>query len=376
MTVDRKKVMRIQRSGCLLLVAALVAVPTVGSAQAADSSARVTLGAFMDTYYAYDFNRPRTLDRAYTTQAARHNEFNVNLAFVDATLAAPRLRGRVALQVGTAVQANYAAEPHVGTLSGPEVSRFIQEAYAGYQLHPDVWVDAGIFFSPFGSESWISRDNWTYTRSLVADNSPFYEAGVRATWQATPKLSAQLHVINGWQNVSETNSDKALGIRLDYAPSRWLSVAYDGFLGNEAPDSTPARMRQWHEGFIEAHLGRRVGVRATLDVGHERRPEGATDASWHGEAVLTRVALSERVAVTGRLERYADPEQVIVSTGSATGFRANGWSATVDVSPAPRLMWRAETRWLGADSQLFPSRVPSVLKRNDLVLLTSVTLRL
>ena len=44
------------------------------------------IGGFVDTYYAFDFNRPSNFDRAYTTQPARHDEFNVNLAFLEAVL--------------------------------------------------------------------------------------------------------------------------------------------------------------------------------------------------------------------------------------------------------------------------------------------------
>jgi hypothetical protein len=157
-----------------LLVLICLALPASLHAQGTptDTATKITFGGFVDGYYAYDFNRPATLDRAYTTQAARHDEFNVNLAYVDATLSGPRLRGRFAAQFGTSVQANYATEPRLGTLSGPDVSRFIQEAFVGYQLAPTLWIDGGVFFSPFGSESWISRDNWTYTRSLIAENSP------------------------------------------------------------------------------------------------------------------------------------------------------------------------------------------------------------
>src|SRR5512146_1349875 len=108
--------------GTLLLVPAAVlaqpgvdstkrAAETVAKAAAAspDTSVSVAVSGFVDGYYAYDFNHPRTLDRPYTTQAARHDEFNINLAFVAATLDGPRLRGRFAAQFGTSVQANYAA---------------------------------------------------------------------------------------------------------------------------------------------------------------------------------------------------------------------------------------------------------------------------
>jgi len=40
-----------------------------------------------------------------------------------------------------------------------------------------------------------------YTRSLVADYTPYYLSGAKLTWQATPKLTSQLHLVNGWQNI-------------------------------------------------------------------------------------------------------------------------------------------------------------------------------
>ena len=110
---------------------ALLASPAAALAQGAptDTSLHVTFGGFVDTYYAYDFGTPPTLDRSFaggatfTTQPARHNEFNVNLAYVEALVSAPRIRGRLALQAGTSVQSNYGAEPAVGVISGPSLSR-------------------------------------------------------------------------------------------------------------------------------------------------------------------------------------------------------------------------------------------------------------
>ena len=153
-----------------------------------------TFGAFVDTYYAWDFDRPGSFDRAYTTQPVRHAEANVNLAYVETKFAGPRYRGRLALQWGTSVQANYAGEPKIGSISGPGVSQFIQEATAGYQVDSTLWIDAGIFLSHLGYEGWISRDNLAYSRSFVADFSPYYETGVKATWAASRKLTATFAV--------------------------------------------------------------------------------------------------------------------------------------------------------------------------------------
>lgn len=361
-----------------LALGALLLVPAAVSAQAnADTSITVAVSGFVDGYYAYDFNHPRTLDRPFTTQAARHDEFNINLAFVAATLSGPRLRGRFAAQFGTSVQANYAAEPRVGTLSGPDVSRFIQEATVGYQIVPTLWIDGGVFFSPFGSENWISRDNWTYTRSFIADNSPYYESGVKATWQATPTVSAQLHLINGWQNVSETNSDKSLGARIDYTPRADVDFAYDAYIGNDQPDSVASQLRFWQEGIVQVKPMTSLQLRATFDYGQQRRPASVGGTGyWSGWALLGRYQLSAMAALGGRVERYSDPEQIIVTTGLPYGLRVSGQSVNIDIAPAPRLLWRTELRALRAPDPIFTHGGGTVTSdsRRDTFIVTSVAL--
>jgi hypothetical protein len=347
------------------------------TARPADTAVSVAFSGFVDGYYAYDFNHPRTLDRPFTTQAARHDEFNINLAFIAATLSGSRLRGRFAAQFGTSVQANYAAEPRIGSLSGPEVSRFIQEATAGYQVASTLWIDGGVFFSPFGSENWISRDNWTYTRSFIADNSPYYESGVKATWQATPTVSAQLHLINGWQNVSETNSDKSLGARIDYTPRADVDFAYDAYVGNDQPDSVPSQLRLWQEGIVQVKPTATLQLRGTFDYGLQHRaPSVGGTGYWNGWAVIARYQLAPTVAAAGRVERYSDPEQIIVTTGLPFGLRVSGESINLDVSPAPRLLWRTEFRVLQAPDPIFTEGEAILASglRHDTFIVTSVAL--
>jgi len=241
-----------------------------------------------------------------------------------------------------------------------------------------VWIDAGVFFSPFGSESWISRDNWTYTRSLIADNSPYYESGVRLTWQALRVLEAQVHVINGWQNISETNSDKSLGVRLDYTPRDGVDIAYDGYFGDEAPDSAPSQPRAWQELIVQLKPLPQVGLRATYDYGWQRRVGAPGSAVWRGWAGIARWQATPAVALATRVEGYSDPEQVIVATNLPFGLRATGASLNVDMAPAPRLLWRTELRALGAHDPIFTHGGGTVTRasRHDVLLVTSAALTL
>jgi hypothetical protein len=336
----------------------LLTAPWAARAQApADTTIKVTFGAFVDGYYAYDFGRPPTFDRSFasgatfTTQPARHNEFNVNLAYVEANLSGNRLHGRLALQAGTSVQSNFAGEPTNGSISGPSLARNIQEAYAGYQVTPTLWVDAGIFYSHMGMESWASKDNPTYTRSLVAEYSPYYSSGARLVWQATSKLAARVDVVNGWQNISETNTDKGAGLRLDYLPVSSTTISYYNFFNPEVG----GRLRAFN-GLGAKYVGGSTTLLGQVDVGSLGEPSaGGSSSSWWGFTAIARQQVAPRLAVVGRVERYDDEDQVNIATGLPDPFRGNGISLGVDVVPHPHFMWRTEGRGFLADDAIFPN---------------------
>ena len=70
--------------------------------------------------------------------------------------------------------------------------------------------------------------------------------------------------------------------------------------------------------------------------------------------LIGRQRLNGAVAISARLERYADPHQVIVTTGSAAGFEAWGASVGVDVGIASRALWRTELRGMRTGEPLLP----------------------
>ena len=55
-------------------------------------------------------------------------------------------------------------------------------------------------------------------------------------------------------------------------------------------------------------------------------------------------------------QRYDDEDQVIISTGVADGFRANGGSLGTDVMLASRMLWRTEVRGFHGERAVFPKR--------------------
>jgi hypothetical protein len=342
-----------------------------------DSGPKVTLGGFVDTYYAWDFDRPNDFQRAYTTQPVRHAEFNVNLAYLEAKLSGPRYHGRLALQYGTSVQANYAGEPHLGSVSGPSVSQFIQEATVGYQISPSLWLDGGIFFAHLGYEGWISRDNLTYSRSMVAEFSPYYEAGAKLTWVVSPTLKATFALINGWQDISVYNTPPAGGVRVEYSPTSKLTLSYDDFVGNATADGDPVHLRVYHDLIAEYKLSDRLQLAAIISLGTQTRSTASGNtAVWGGGAVVAKFSATETIAVVGRVEYYSDPSQVIVVTALPASFEAIGGSLGVDINLFGPVFWRTEGRILHSRNAVWPLHTAGAIGPNDSFVVTSLSITL
>ncbi len=358
----------------VLAGAVAFAAPAAAAAQENDTTPKITFGAFVDGYYAYDFGRPASHDRAFTTQAARHDEFSVNLAHVEARYASPKVRGRLALQAGTSVQFNYAGEPDDLPGTQPNDLPLIQEATLGVSLAPTLWIDGGIMLSHIGSESWISIDNPTYTRSLAAEFSPYYETGVRATWQARPNLTAQLNVVNGWQLIAENNEDKAVGVRIDWTPAAPLTLSYSNFVGREPAASTGAQdVRVFHDFIARWVLNERALLIGTFDVGTQ------DEGDWIAASLVGRYWLTPAVGINGRIERFDDGDGVVSATGiaDAPGLVTNGASIGIDVQRGPAV-WRTEVKtFFGAEEAIFPDRDgDDGLAKSSTALVTSLSVRI
>lgn len=352
----------------ILFIFALAAIPA--------QAAKVQTGAYAEGYYSFAFNQPANFDRSYTTHAARHNEFNVNLAYLEALVNEDKVRGRIALQVGTSVHNNYSGEPTIGSVSGPTLARHIQEAKAGYKMGENTWLDGGIFFAHVGAESWISRDNLTLTRSLVADYSPYYLSGVKLTHDFSQRFSAQLLVVNGWQIISENNKDKSVGTSLSYSFDRW-SVAYNTMAGQEVSPADVSgnrfsRFRHFHDFIIRSTGSSALEWAAQFDLGFQRGQTTRNFQSWYGSTLMARFRVADKSKLALRGEYFRDPNQLVIATGVAPSAKIFGASLGYDQELASALLWRTEYRFLSSTNQIFPKR--GARGKSDSAVTTSLAL--
>ncbi|CAN5921812.1 porin [soil metagenome] len=308
----------------------------------------LTLSGFVDVYFSYDFNRPPDHERpAFLYNHNRHNEFNANLALLRVGYEQAGVRGAVALMAGTYAQYNLAHEQ--------PLLQHVFEAWAGLRLAPQLWLDAGIFPSHIGFESAISLENWTFTRSLLAENSPYYLAGALLTYAPNERWTLAGLVINGWQNIRETseNSNKAIGTQVSFSPREEITFNWSTFTGQEQPDWAP-QWRYFQNFYGQMQLTERWGLIAGLDYGWQQaQPRSRRYDRWYSPVVVVRYAVSEKVALAGRAEHYNDRHGVIIEVSTPGGFRTSGASLGLDYHPARNVGLRVEVRGFMARDPLF-----------------------
>ncbi|WP_061245142.1 porin [Leptospira noguchii] len=312
-------------------------------------------GFFIDSYYAHNPYRSSSRDNRYLTQPARWDEINVNLAYIDGKIETDQYRGRVAFQFGNSVNSNYKNEVNLEKNSNEISVRNIQEAYAGIKLAKNLWLDGGIYFGNIGLESWISHNNWNYSRALALDYVPYYSSGFRLSFQYSEKLSFQFHLMNGWSNITETNKDKAIGSQIDYKITDKLKITHNTFVGNEAPDSQARQTRYYNNLILQYHFTKHFIIAGSGDVGIQRVPDPGAQAyrQWyHGTFWITWRPV-EKFRTSLRLERMFDPEQTIIQTGSKNGFLTSGATITLDYIPNENALVRLEGRYFRSYDAVF-----------------------
>lgn len=315
-----------------------------------DEKPALSFLGFTDIFYAYDFNQPHGTSRQpFLYNHNRHNEFNLNLGLVKLGLTQTKYRAHLALQTGTYANDNYAAEP--GLLKN------IFEANVGLSLNKqnNLWLDAGILPSHIGFESAISTDNLTLTRSLLAENSPYFLTGAKLTFSPNDKLELAALVVNGWQRIQrlQGNSMPSLGTQLNVSPSKNITINWSTFIGTDDPDTT-RRMRYFNNLFGILQLSERFQLIAGFDLGIQQR-ELASDRYdlWMSPIVIGQMSLNDQWKIALRAEYYQDETGIIIPTDTPNGFSTTGLSLNLDYLPTSNVACRIEGRWLNSQDAVF-----------------------
>ena len=336
-------------------------------------SVQVTFGAYVDAYFGYDFNRPADKDRPYAISSNRHDEIAINIAILKFEIHAPRVRLALSPAFGTLMEINYANEP--------PLYKNLYEAYAGFRPFKNrkIWVDAGIFVSPYTNENAISMDQITYTRSLGSEDAPYYLSGVRATVPVTPKVKTMLYVLNGWQVIKADHHLQSLGSNVEYKPTKKLSINWDLFGGDVRTDSFPNDRKRYYsdinvvwnnDGKFTATVCGGAGLQQLVDSLNKMNQH-----QWYSGAVQFRYRFHPAHAVGVKFDYFNDPDAVLVkSVLGKEGIVVSSAPLNYTWFVTDNCQFRMEARNLTGKSEIFYDRSQKATKASN-VFICSLAVR-
>ncbi len=229
----------------------------------------------------------------------------------------------------------------------PGTLRNLFEANAGVKISKkhELWIDGGLFGSHIGFESAVGKDCWTLTRSMLADNSPYYESGAKLSY-TTPNgqwfFSAL--ALNGWQRIQRVPGNALIsgGTQIQFKPNAVVTLNSSSFFGTDKPDD--ARLwRAFHNFYGIFQFNPQFGLTMGFDTGWEENArEGEDPNFWYSPVLIARYAINDRLTLAGRVEYYSDENRVIIASGTENGFQTLGVSANLDVQIHKNAVWRLE----------------------------------
>jgi hypothetical protein len=320
-----------------------------------DSLKKITYSAYGELYYSYDFSNPPNNEKSnFLYNHKKHHQLNANLLLVKANYLSKKYRANIGLMTGNYAQYNLASEP--------KWAQFIYEVNMGIKLSHknNIWLDAGIFSSHIGFESAISADCWTLTRSMLAENSPYYESGLKLSYNSkNEKLALTFLLLNGWQKIRHPNFAQlpAFGLQATYKPNSTLTLNYSNFIGNDKPDSVKS-FRHFHNTYLQYEPTSKLGIIAGFDFGFESSLN-KPNSNWFSPVLIVKQRTSKKTVIALRAEYYSDVNEIIVATGTSNGFQTFGFSSNFDYEINHKIKCRIEGKLYQSSNKIFSNNTSS-----------------
>ena len=308
------------------------------------SELKTTFSGYLETYYSYDFN-PNGIETKlpFMYNHNRHNEFNVNIGLLRTKFEYGTMYANIAIQSGAYVVDNYASEK----------IQNINEAFIGiyFDTMKKHVLEAGILPSYIGFESAITATNLTLTRSVLAENSPYFMTGMKYNFKPSDKWAFAALLTNGWQRIAKPNKDVApsFGSQIVYKPKEDATFNWSTFVGKEF-NGVGFEMRYFSNFYYDYTWNAKWRTIAGFDMGIQKLNDSQS-ATWLSPVFIAQYSLSPKWQTAFRAEYYKDAKNVIIAT--SVPFETIGFSINVDYLPNAKVKLRNEIRYLNNKNNVF-----------------------
>jgi hypothetical protein len=299
-----------------------IASTTCALAQEAATSPLEFSGS-VDTYYKYDFAKQPTNGK--TSFVSDHN--SVSLGMLDLVL--KKKTGKASF-VGEISFGPRGQSQSIPDAAAGGSSFNIQNLYVNYDFSDKFSMTAGYMGTFIGYEVISPVGNFNYSTSYLFTNGPFQNAGIKATYKFSDKVSLMAGLFNDWNLYSATRGVSSVGGQLMIAPVEgW--TAYLNVLSGADP---------YGYGTIE-DLTTSYQITKAFKLGLNAANYDMSDdaGGYAGVALYPQIAVDDAVTIglRGEYFKYKDVGAVVGAKYTGLTLTANVKSGGLTFIPEVRL---------------------------------------
>jgi hypothetical protein len=292
----------------------------------------IKFGGMIYGSYDYNFNNPDSKDNTLRVFDTRANNFTLDLAQIAIS---KEENGGVGFMVkldyghtAKFIQSDWTGD---GSFTNGTNNFALEEAYITYTagIGKGLGLKAGKFVTLLGAEVIESPSNYNVSRSFLFGFAiPFTHTGTLFSYPIHDMVSFTGGIVNGWDNVLDSNKGKTFLGGLTVTPLESLTWGFNGTYGPEQPNRGGSK-----RGVFDTVLTYKLIDNLTLVLNYDYGSESGllangAQATWQGVAGYINLGGAllnpdwERFSFTQRAEWFSD------TNGVRTGTPQDLWELT------------------------------------------------
>ncbi|WP_316827227.1 porin [Pedobacter miscanthi] len=330
------------------LLTAIFAMASASCAMAQETTTSpLEISGSVDTYFKYDFAKnPLNGKTSFVTD---HN--SVSLGMIDIALKKKTGKASFVGELSFGPRGQGQSIPDASVNPVPSASSFhIQNLYVNYDFTDQFSMTAGYMGTFIGYEVISPVGNFNYSTSYLFTNGPFQNAGIKATYKFSDKVSLMAGLFNDWNVYSASRGVSAIGGQLMVAPVEgWtayinaLSGAGYGGYGTIIDLTTSYQITEKFKLGLNA---------ANYDI-----KDSSVQGSYAGAALYPQYAVADAVTIGLRGEYFKAKAYGTTAASSTTALTltANVKSGGLTFIPEVRLDHNSDKPFFNKSGAIAPN---------------------
>ena len=292
----------------------------------------------------------RVFDAPNATVGKNFSSFNLNQAAITVSKAPKEgFGGLINLTAGQDAGELYS------TGEGSATSNFdVTQAYGSY-TGGALTVIAGKFATLAGAEVIPGPSNTNISRSMLFAAVPLTHTGVRATDAVSDTFSVIAGVNNGWDQVTDQNTEKTLELGFNATPNKLFSLAGVYYGGKELAGGYQSLTYNGNRQLIDlvATVNATESLTFIVNYDHATQDTSASNkATWGGLAGYVNYQFSPKCRASLRSE-FLDDKDGLRLPNTGLGQKLKETTLTLAYLPAPSFELRGEVREDSSNQSVF-----------------------